>query len=170
MTNHMRMHGVSSRDTHLCPPHNNSSVHLTTTYVWRTGRITSVNRSGWTTLRDSVVKLLSSPTPAPTLPEWPSQEEPASGLTASAPVSEASAPACTNGVWPSLPPVSVSQTNKPSTMFSSSVQSIDLRMDCTAWRFWTMRQSNGCSTSAPRSSAAKQWIEEVDQTTKTKKN
>ena len=31
-------------------------------------------------------------------PEWPSQEEPGSGLTASAPVSDVSAPACTNGV------------------------------------------------------------------------
>ena len=27
----------------------------------------------------------------------------------------------------------------------------------TAWRFWTLRQSNGCSTPAPTSSAAKQW-------------
>jgi len=33
---------------------------------------------------------------------WPSQEEPASGLTASAPVSDVSTPACTNGVWPPL--------------------------------------------------------------------
>ena len=33
-------------------------------------------------------------------PEWPSQEEPGSGLTASSPVSDVSAPACTNGVWP----------------------------------------------------------------------
>ena len=32
---------ASNRDTHLYPPHNNSSVHLTTTtYVRRTGRIT----------------------------------------------------------------------------------------------------------------------------------
>ena len=33
-------------------------------------------------------------------PEWHSHEEPGSGLTASAPVSDDSAPACTNGVWP----------------------------------------------------------------------
>ena len=32
--------------------------------------------------------------------------------------------------------------------------------DCTAWRFWTMKQPNGCSTSAPNSSAAKQWVKE----------
>jgi len=84
---------------------------------------------------------------------------PGSGLTASALVSGVSAPACTNGAWPPVRPVSVAQKNKPSTMLSSNVQSIDLFMDCTAWRFWTMRQSNGCSATAPRSSAAKQWLE-----------
>ena len=48
-------------------------------------------------------------------------------------------------------------------MLSSNVQSIDLLMDCTAWRSWTMRQSNGYSTPAPRSSAAKQWLEDLAQ-------
>ena len=84
--------------------------------------------------------------------------EPWSELTASAPVSGVSAPACTNGVWPPLRPVSAVHKNKPSTMLSSNVQSIDLRMDCMAWRFWTMRQPNGCSTPSPRSSSAKQWF------------
>jgi len=55
-----------------------------------------------------------------------------SGVTASALVSDVSAPACTNGIWPPLRPVSVVQKNKPSTMSSSNVQSIDLPMDCTA--------------------------------------
>ena len=55
-----------------------------------------------------------------------------SGSTASAPVSDVSAPACTNGVWPPLRPVSVAQKNKPSTMLSSNVQSIDLPADCMA--------------------------------------
>jgi len=55
-----------------------------------------------------------------------------SGLTASATVSDVSAPACTNGVLPPLQPVSVAQKNKPSTMSSSKVQSIDLPTDCTA--------------------------------------
>jgi len=82
-----------------------------------------------------------------------------SGLTASAAILDVAAPACTNGVWPPLRPVSVAQKNKPSTMSSSSVQSIDLPMDCTA-RFWAMRRPNGCSTPAPRSSVAKQWIKE----------
>jgi len=31
-----------------------------------------------------------------------------------------------------------------------------------------MRQSNGCSSSAPRSSAAKQWLEQLAQKTKKK--
>jgi len=101
-------------------------------------------------------------------PERPSQEESGSSLTASAPVSGVSAPVSTNEVWLPLRPVSVAQKNKPSTMLSSNVQSIDLLMDCTAWRFWTMRLSNGCSSSAPRSSAAKQWSEELAQ--KMKKN
>ena len=93
-------------------------------------------------------------------PEWLSQEEPGSGLTASAPVSDVFAPACTNGAWPPLRPVRVAQKNKPSAMLSSNVQSIDLPMDCTTWRFWTMRQPNGCSTPAPKSGAVKQWIKE----------
>jgi len=89
------MHGASDRDIHLYLPHNNSSVYLTTTTNLRyTGRITNRMRSGRTTLQNSA---LSSPTPAPTLSEWPSQEKPGSGLTASAPVPDVSAPACTNG-------------------------------------------------------------------------
>ena len=63
-----------------------------------------------------------------------------------------------NGVCPPLRPMSVAQKNKPSTMLSSKVQPIDLVMYCNAWRFWTMRQSNGCSTSAPGSGAAKQCL------------
>jgi len=86
--------------------------------------------------------------------------------TASIPVLDVSTPACTNRVWPPLQPVSVAQKNKPLTMLSSNVQSIDLPMDCIAWWFWTMRQSNGCLTPAPRSSAAKQWFEQLAQTKK----
>ena len=106
---------------------------------------------------------LSPPTPASTQ-EWPSQEEPGSGLTASVPVSDVSAPACTNTVWPPLQPVSMAQKNKPSTMSSSNVVSIDLPTDCMAWRCWTMRQLNGCSTPAPKSSATKQWFQQLAQT------
>ena len=43
---------ASNRDTHLYPPHNNSSVYLTT-YEWRSGRITKGMRSGRTTPQDS---------------------------------------------------------------------------------------------------------------------
>ena len=52
-------------------------------------------------------------------------------------------------------PVSVAQKNKLSTMLSPKVQSIDLPMDCTAWRFRMTRRLNGCSTPAPRS---KNWL------------
>jgi len=63
------------------PPHNNSSVHLTTTtYVQHSGWITNAMRSGRTKQQ---VSAFSSPTPAPTAPEWPSQEEPGSGFTGS---------------------------------------------------------------------------------------
>ena len=93
----------------------------------------------------------------PPNPEWPSQEQRGSGLTASAPVSDVSAPACTKGIcllcglW-----VWRRKTNRLpccSPMSNPSTSS------------WTARsggsgrwESNGCSTSAPRSSAAKQWI------------
>ena len=89
-------------------------------------------------------------------------------LTRLRPVSDVSAVACTNGVWPPLRPVSVAQ-NKPSTILTSIVQSIDLCMDCTTGRFWMMRQPNGCSTLAPKSSAAKQWIKEELAQTKEEK-
>ena len=76
----------------------------------------------------------------PTPLESPSQEQLGSGLTASAPLSDVSAPACTNGVCPPLRSVSVAQINRPSTMLSSNVQSIDLP---TAWRFeWSNRWDN----------------------------
>ena len=85
-------HGFSNWDTHLYQPHNNSSVHLTTTTtkVRGSGRITDGMRSGWTILRESV---LPSPTSAPTLLEWPCQESvgPAWPL-----------PAYRNWTWPLL--------------------------------------------------------------------
>ena len=84
----MGMRGISNRDILLCPPHNNSSVHLTTqTKVRRTGRIINAMWSGWRALRNSA---LSSPTSAPTLLEWPCHEQRGSGLTASAPVPDVS--------------------------------------------------------------------------------
>jgi len=43
----VQVHGASNRNTHLYPPHNNSSVHLTTTtYVGRARRITNGVGSG----------------------------------------------------------------------------------------------------------------------------
>jgi len=45
-------------------------------------------------------------------------------------------PAYTNGYGPTLRPVNVAQNNKPLTMLSSIVRSIDVPMECTVWRFW----------------------------------
>ena len=127
----VQMHGASHRDTDLYPPHNNSSVYLTTTttYMLRSGWIIGGMRSSWKTLRDSV---RSSSALAPASLEWSFYEQGLSSLTISAPVSDVSVPACTNGVCPPLRPASVAQINKPSTMMPSNVQSIDLLMDCTA--------------------------------------
>ena len=61
----VQTHGVSNWNTHLYPPHNISSVYLTTTtYVRRGGRITNGigTRSGRTVPQDSA---FSSPIPAP---------------------------------------------------------------------------------------------------------
>jgi len=81
-----------------------------TTEVRRSALITDGMQSGWTTLRDPV---LSSSTSAPALLEWPCQEEPGSGLTASAPVLDVSAPACTNGAWPPLQCGAEEQNRQP---------------------------------------------------------
>jgi len=94
-------------------------------------------------------------------PERPSQEEPGSDLIASAPVSDVSVHVCTNGVWPLLRPVSVAQKNIPSV-------SNPLTSPWTAWPDGSGPQSNGYSTPVPRSSAAKQWLEQLAQ--KKKKN
>ena len=56
---------VKNRVTHLYPPHNISSVYLTTTNVQRSGRITNGMRSGRTIPHASA---FSSPTPEPTTP------------------------------------------------------------------------------------------------------
>jgi len=116
---------------HLCPPYDNSSVHLTTTTeVRRSGRTTDGMRSSWRALRDSVLLSLTS---APTLPDWPCQEQRGYGSNAtSAPVLDVVAPAYTNGVWPFLRLVSVAQRNRPLTRLSFTVQSINLLMERNA--------------------------------------
>ena len=124
---------IDNRDTHLYPPH--SSIHVTTTEVRRTGRIIDGMRSSWTTARDTV---FAFPMSSYTLLEWPSQEERGSSLTVSAPMTDDSAPACTNGVWPPLRTVSVAQKNRSLTMLSFNVQTIDVPMYCAAWRWDTL--------------------------------
>ena len=142
------MYGVANQDTLLHPTHQ---------FIWQQkcgalGGITDRRRRVWRTLRDSV---LSCPTLAPTLLEWPFQKQRGSGLTASTLVSDV--PGCADGVWLILRLVSVAQ-NKPSTMLSFNVQSIDPWTAQPGGSGWTMRQPNARSTPAPKSSAAKQWI------------
>ena len=91
-------------------------------------------------------------------PSWNDPAKSSVGPAVSAPVSDVYVPVCTNEVLPLLLLVSVAKRNRPLTMLSFTVQSIDVPVERMARRFWMTRQSNGCSTPAPRSSAAWQWI------------
>ena len=51
-THRVLLRGASNRDTHLYPPHNNSSASLTTTYGRCSGRIINGTWSGRTTPQD----------------------------------------------------------------------------------------------------------------------
>ena len=102
---HLQMYGASNRDTHLYPPHNNSSVHLTTTTcVQCTGRITNGMRSGRTITQEST---FPSPKLVPFPRGDPASEKPWSGLTTSTLISGISAPAFTSRVCSPLKPMSV---------------------------------------------------------------
>jgi len=80
---------------------------MTATYVRRCGRITNGMRSGRTAHKTPHFHPRHRhPPPGMTLPR-----SAGSGLTVSAPVSDVSAPVCTNGAWPPLRSVSVAQKN-----------------------------------------------------------
>ena len=122
----VQLHCASNWDTHLYPPHNNSSVFLTiTTYVRRSGRIINRTWSGRTTPQDSALQFQ---TPAHTRPEWPSQEEPGSAQPPPhrcrtfpiLPVQMGYGLRCRTNRRPCRPPLS-----NPSTP-----------TDYMAWRFW----------------------------------
>ena len=138
----------------FAPLQNNSSVHLmTTTEVRRSGRITDGMRSDWRTLRHSVRLSLSLAT---TRLEWIFYEQRGPCLTAFSPISDLSSPDYANLVWPLLRPVCVEQKNKPPTTLSSIANlstSVWIGLPEGSWR-----QSTGCSTPTPRSSAAKGWV------------
>ena len=111
----MGMHSISNRDTHF--------VCRTTThqFIWRRqqhkcGALVGSPRECGAVGEHFQDSVLLSPTLAPTLPEWPRQEQCESDLTTSAPASDVSAPACTNGVRPLTRLVSVPQKNRPLTM------------------------------------------------------
>jgi len=115
LVHRMGMHGVSNRHTHLYPPHNNSTVHLKTTYVGALGR--SPMECG--VVGQHYETRYYHPRHRPTWNDPAKNSQPESGLTASAPRPDISAPVCTNEVWSPLRLVSVAQKNKLSTMLSS---------------------------------------------------
>jgi len=78
-------------------------------------------------------------------------------------VSDVSAPACTNGVWPPLRPVNVVHGAAEQTV-NHVVLQCPIHQPPNGLHGLTMRQPNGCSKHAPKSSAAKQWIKELAQT------
>ena len=109
--------------------------------VRRIGRIINGMRSGRATPQDSA---FSSPTPPPTSSEWLSQEQPGSGLTASARFRSylykwgmSSSAAC-----------ECDAEEKTVDHVVLQCPSIDLPIYCTAWRFWSIRQWNGRLTFA----------------------
>jgi len=139
------MQGISNGDTHWAICTRRTTTHLvhlrTSKAVRRSVSNTDGMRSDWKTIQYSV---FSSPTSVPTLLEWrPCQEQRGWGLTAFAPVSDVSVSAYTNRAWPLMRLVSVAQRNRPLTMLSFPVQSIDLHMERMTWRCWMTRQWNG---------------------------
>ena len=114
------LHGVSNRDTHyrlvpaaqqLLSLSDNSNICAAqlADHQWNAKWADNPTR----------LRTLIPDTGTHTPPEWPCQEEPGSSFTVSAPVLDVSAPACTNGVWRPLRPVSVAQKNKAFDMSSS---------------------------------------------------
>jgi len=145
---------ASPIETPIYPPYNNSSAHLKTTtevrcFGWiidEWGVVGEQNKTLYFFPRHRYPPSRNSP--------WACQEQRGSGLTASAPLSDVFVPAYKNVAWPLLRLVSVAQRHRQLTMLSFTVQSIDLPVECMAWRFWMTRKPNGCSTPAPRSTAA----------------
>ena len=139
----VQTYSVSNRNTHLYTPHSISSVNLTTTtcVVHWPDHQWNVEWTDNATRLCIIIFGTSTHPPIMTLPRgawfWLDR-------------------AC-NSVWHfcsslykwgmTSSAACVAQKNKPLTLLSSNVQSIDIPMDCMAWRFWTMRHWNGCSTS-----------------------
>ena len=127
----VRMHGASNRDTHLCSLHNNSSVHLTTTYLVGAVHWTDHQcKAEWldnlmrirTFISDNGTKPLGMTLPRRT---WVRLNRLRTGVRRFQ--------SCLHRwVWTLMRPVSVEQKNKPSTLLSSNVKPINLLMDCTA--------------------------------------
>ena len=138
------MHGNSNQDTHLYPLRNNSSVHLTTTTEERRSeRNTDGMRSGWRTLRDSVLFIPDIGTQPPRINL---RRTACFRLNRPPAVSDVSAPATQKGDnpfcglrvwrrgsnhWPSCP----SPTNPSTSLWSTWP-------DCSCWRDYRMTAQN----------------------------
>jgi len=158
----VQMHVATNRDTHLCPPHI-SSVYLTTTYVLRSGRITNGMRSG----RNNPTKLLIFIPNTGTGTHTHRIDPPKKSLGPAQPpphrcrtsplllVQMRYGLVCGLWVWRR-------RTNRRPCVLQCQIHQ-PAHTDCIASRFWTMRQLNGCSKSAPRSSAPKQRFKQLAQ-------
>ena len=106
----LRVDWVRATDSALFSD-NNISTALWTDQRWNAEWLKRTKRLRW-----------FIPALAPTLLEWPCQEQRGSGLTTFAPVSDVPAPACTNGAWSLLWLANVAQKNRPPTMLSFNLQ------------------------------------------------
>ena len=154
----MQTHGALNRDTHLYPSHNNSSVPLTTTtYVRRSGRLTNGIWGGRTTPQDSVFSFPTTPASSPprmTLSRkawvWFNCLHTRVGHVRSCLYKwgVVSSAACECGTEEQTVDHVVFQY--PSHRPHYGLHGLTVLDD--------LRQSNGGSTPAPRSGAAKQWL------------
>jgi len=102
--------------------------------------------------------VFSSPTAAPTLLKWPCQEQPWVRLNR---LCTSVRHFCSSLHKLAMAPSAACEYGaEEQTVYHVVLQCliINLPMDCTAWWFWMIKQLTGCSTPAPRSNAAKQWI------------
>ena len=150
----VRIHGVSNRDNHLYPPHNNSLVHLTIiTHVRHTGRIT-----------DMECGVVGQPCKTHFNPDTGTHNL-GMAVPRTASVRLNRLRTCVGRLRSCL--YKWGMASSAACEFGAEEQTVDHvvlqcpvhrpPVDCTAWRFWIMRQSNGCSTLTSRCRAAKQW-------------
>jgi len=151
------MHGISNGYTHLYPPHNNSSVHLTITIEVRcSGQII---QSGWRTmenntrLRTFIPDIGTHPLGMALLrTAWVRLNHLRTGI--------GRFHSCSYK-WV-MAPSAISKCGAEEQTFDHVVLHCPIHRPSHGSHSLTVldnRQSNACSTPAPRFSAAKQWLE-----------